>query len=1014
MQRRALLFTDVVDSTTIVERLGDAPAAALWAAHDRSARQLLGQYTGLEIDRTDGFFLLFDEAADATRYALAYQQLMPSLQLEARVGIHVSEVTLRRNAPDDIARGAKPLEVEGLAKPQAARIMTLARGGQVLLSGAARAALGDALPDGCAIEAHGHYRLKGVEDPVEVYEIGLEVGAFTPPPDTDKAYRVVHQDELWQPLREVRHNLAPERDAFIGRGAELRSLARRLDGGARLLTVAGSGGVGKTRLVRRYARAWLGDWPGGVTFCDLSEARSLDGIHFAVASALDVPLGKDDPSVQLGHAIAGRGRCLVILDNFEQVVEHAAATLGRWIDRASEASFVVTSRELLHLPGEQVLPIEPLPLASEAIELFAARARAQRPEFELNAQNRQAVSRIAELLDGLPLAIELAAARIRVLSAAQIVDRLSDRFALLAGARGSASRQATLEAAIDWSWELLSPWEQAALAQCSVFEGGFTLEAAEAVLSTHGWPEAPPIIDVVQALVDKSLLRAWLPKEAARLDIAEPYFGMYLSIHAYASAKLHASSRSLQTQQRHGGFFARLGHDEAIESLSRHGGVQRRQALAMEGDNLVAACQRAIERGDAAVAVYAARAAWEVLEFRGPYVVGVTLGAGLLSMPPLDEGLRARALFVHAMALHRSGRMDDATRAYAGALAAACAAQDKHLEGMVLGNVAILEREQGHLQAAQVSLEAAVAVHRGTGNQRALGNALGTLAIVHQDFGQLDWAREGYEAALSIHRAVGNRRDEGIVLGNAGIVHRSQGRTAEAVEHYVQALEIHREVGNRRFEGMVLCNHANLLGAQGHNEKAGADYQAALAIVREVGNRSTEGAILNNIGCFERDLGRHDVAGAHFLAALAIHRELGERRQEAVVLAELADLSFQRERSDEAMAYYLSALEGLRAVGDRHQEAKVRIGIADVQVRQGLVDEALLGLAEANSLLHSSHDPQLNGRMHCVRASAEITRGRFDVARSALDQAKTQADAFAAGSASPLRQRIERLRRRLP
>ena len=174
------------------------------------------------------------------------------------------------------------------------------------------------------------------------------------------------------PLREIRHNLPGERDAFVGRAAELRALAQRLDAGARLLTVLGPGGTGKTRFVRRYGLTWLGDWPGGVYFCDLSDARSLDGIHSAVAIALGVPLGRDDAGLQLGHAIAGRGRCLVILDNFEQVVEHAPATLGRWLDRAAEASFVVTSRERLHLPGEEVLPLEPLPLESEAIELFVA------------------------------------------------------------------------------------------------------------------------------------------------------------------------------------------------------------------------------------------------------------------------------------------------------------------------------------------------------------------------------------------------------------------------------------------------------------------------------------------------------------------------------------------------------------------------------------------------------------------------------------------------------------------
>ena len=555
MSLPALIFTDLVDSTRLVERLGDAEAARVWAEHDRCARALMQVHDGREIDRSDGFFLLFADVVQAAGFALAYHLALADLALEARVGLHVGAVTLRENGPEDVARGAKRTEVEGLAKPFAARVMALARGGQTLLSAAARRALGDALPAGAGIESHGHYRLKGVDTPVEVFELGVRGPcAFTPPSDADKAYRVVRAGDLWRPLREVRHNLPAERDAFIGRTAELHALAQRLDAGARLLTVIGPGGTGKTRFVRRYGWAWLGDWPGGVCFCDLSEARSLDGVLRAVAVALDVPLGKDDPVVQLGHAIAGRGRCLVILDNFEQVLVHAAATVGRWLDRAADAAFVVTSRERLHLTGEEVFPVEPLPLEQEAIELFSARARAQRPDFVLDATNRAAVAEVVRLLDGLPLAIELAAARVRVLSPAQLVERMRNRFALLAGVRGAAARQATLRAAIDWSWDLLTPWEQAALAQCSVFEGGFTLDAAEAVFELSAWPEAPAAMDAVQALVDKSLLRTWNRADAGRYDLEEPHFGMYLSIHEYAAEKLKASRPGALglAEERHG------------------------------------------------------------------------------------------------------------------------------------------------------------------------------------------------------------------------------------------------------------------------------------------------------------------------------------------------------------------------------------------------------------------------------------------------------------------------------
>ena len=275
-------------------------------------------------------------------------------------------------------------------------------------------------------------------------------------------------------------------------------------------------------------------------------------------------------------------------------------TLGRWLDQAAEAAFVVTSRERLHLPGEEIFSIEPLPLDKEAIDLFAERARAQKPDFVLGDTNRAAVAEVVRLLDGLPLAIELAAARVRVLSPAQLVERMRDRFHLLTGVRGASARQATLKAAIDWSWDLLTPWEQAALAQCAVFEGGFTLEAAEAVLDLSAWPDAPPAMDAVEALVDKSLLRTWVPAAQGRFDVEEPYFGMYVSIHEYAARSLRRAGlrRNEAAEERHGRYFARFGTEEALEALFRHGGVRRRRALALELDNLVTACRRAVARGD--------------------------------------------------------------------------------------------------------------------------------------------------------------------------------------------------------------------------------------------------------------------------------------------------------------------------------------------------------------------------------------------------------------------------------
>ncbi len=971
MQRHTLLFTDIVDSTAWVARIGDARAAALWAEHDRHARDLLARHDGLEIDRSDGFLLLFDDATAAARLALGYHPAMAEHGLSARVGIHHAGITLRHNPPADVARGAKPVEVEGLAKPLAARIMALARGGQTLLSeSAARAVDGTALAP-ATIHPQGHYRLKGVPEPIAIAT--LDTVPSAPPADSEKAHRVLRIGELWMPVREVRHNLQAERDAFVGRRAELYALAQQLDGGARLLTLLGPGGTGKTRLVRRYAMAWLGEWPGGVSFCDLSEARSADGIHFAVALALGVPLGKDDSALQLGHAIAGRGRCLVILDNFEQVQAHAAATVGHWHDRASEAAFVVTSRERLQLPGEAVVAVEPMALASDALELFDVRARAQRSAFALNADHSDAVAEIVRMLDGLPLAIELAAARVRVMSPAQIVQRLKDRFALLAGATGAAARQATLKAAIDWSWELLSARERSALAQCSVFEGGFTLEAAESVLALDGSPQAAPVVDVLQALVDKSLLRAWWPKPTGgRLDIAEPYFGMYLSIHEYARQQLLAlgAEAVLDAQARHGCCFAALGSDMAMEALMRHGGITRRRALALELDNLVSACRRAVERRHVDVAAATWQAVWAVLEAQGPLSVGIGLGEQVVALEGLTARQRALALMMLSAAQRGAGQTAAADASLEQALAAAKVSDDRHVQAQVLGKLAVAGYRQGLMEKSRAYFEAALPDLQALDARCHLGLTMANLANLQMQQGDMPEARASYAAALALHRQVGNRAAEGIALGNLGTLHHELGEASEARLAYQTALLVHREAGSRIQEAITLANLALLLSEQGELDEAAAQGAAALTIHREIGSRRNEGVVLGQIGVLHQARGEFDAARARYDESLRIHREVGNRPFEGGVLGHLGEL--------------------LVATGDGAQAMQV--------------------LLAGEQLLRSVHQRMELAKLLCVKGRAALLAGDQALARASLQEAEAFADTLGAAPASELGKKIHVLR----
>ncbi len=800
-ETRALLLTDIVDSTEIAGRLGDDAAAALNAAHDRVARDLLRQMGGREIDKTDGMLMLFDTAADAARYALAYHRALAALSvpLKARAGLHVGAVVLRANEDDDVARGAKLLEVHGIAKATAARVMALALGGQTLLTAAARDALGDGA---LHIQSHGHWRLKGVAEPVELFEIRDSATGFAPPPDASKAYRVIRGSPLWLPLQDIRHSLPAERDAFVGRVEPLAEIARRFDAGARLVSILGMGGTGKTRLATYFAWTQLGDFRGGVWFCDLSQARDVNGIAFAVAQGLEVPLGKDDPVVQLGHAIAGRANCLVILDNFEQVARHAEETLGRWLDRAAQAKFIVTSREVLGLPGEETLALAPLPVA-DAVTLFTKRALSAKYDFAPNKEDQAAIPQLVKLLDGLPLAVELAAARARVMSPRMLLSRMDQRFKLLTVSGGRHDRQATLRTTFDWSWDLLSTAEKAALAQLSVFDGGFTIESAEAVLDLSGDDEAHWVVDVLQSLVDKSFVRA----------ASDARFDLLASVQDYAAEHLRTPGRFAGSgpeavalaQARHLEFFASI--DDAAATADG----------CVELDNLVSACRRAVACGASSKATLTLEHAWAAFELHGPFPSGAELATLVHGMPGLTTDDQARVARTLGAALYACGKASEAKRHFESALHAARCTHDDRIEAQLQVDLGKSAAGEGDVDTARKHFAEAIGAARRAGSRLiecAALNGLGSLCV---DLGQFDEARVHYGSALQIARAVGDRHWEGGLLGNLGNVNATLGRLDDARADYEGGLLAAREVGDRRWEGNALSNLGLLNFEQGRS-----------------------------------------------------------------------------------------------------------------------------------------------------------------------------------------------------
>ncbi|HEU5295008.1 MAG TPA: tetratricopeptide repeat protein [Burkholderiaceae bacterium] len=931
---RALLLTDVVDSTKLSLRIGDGEMARLWAAHDRAARDLLPAFRGREIDKTDGMLLMFDAASDAVGYAIAYQRALSELvpQMAARAGLHVGPVTLRENSASDVARGAKPLEVEGVAKATAARVMSVASGGQILLSADAGRSLGEG---GFRLQSHGHWRLKGLDEPIELFEVGDDRAHFSPPPDADKAYRVVRQGDVWTPVREIRHSLPAERDSFVGRAEDLFALWQRIQAGARLLSVLGLGGTGKTRLVARFGRNWLGEFPGGIWFCDLAPARSLDGVVSAVAQGLDVPLGRDDPVVQLGHAIAGRGRCAVILDNFEQVVQHAQATVGRWLDRAEQACFVVTTREVLGLAGEDVLALPPLPPADGAA-LFVQRAEAARPDFHPGPDDQAAIAPLVALLDGLPLAIELAAARVRVMPPRALLLRMSERFKLLTSKGSRLDRQATLRAAFDWSWDLLPLAEKAALSQLSLFEGGFTLEAAEAVIDLTACCDAPWTVDVVQALVDKSFVRSR----------GDGRFDLLVSVQAYAA-------EHLQTVGRYQG----SGPQALAAARSRHlawyaalGPVRATEGYCADLDNLVAACRCALEAGDGDAAAGALEGAWAALALRGPLAAGVELAERVCAMPRLSDRGRAHASLALAHALAMCGRTGPARAGYDRALACASAAGDRECEAWATFRLGSLHQLEGHIDDARSRQVDAIAMARALGERRLeclAASGLGNLALIE---GHMDEALSQYTQGLAVAPEAGDRNLQGYLLGNLGKLHLEVGHLDEAHARFGEALAIARETGERRLEGNMLCNLGMVRLVQERVAESEAASKAALVVARELGNLRLECIVLCNLGIVLERLGDAGEAQTHFEAAVRLAHSLGDPLSEGEFLGYLGLLHARQGRPGEARTCLESGEALLRGVSDQFGLGVLLSSRAEAHHLAGDAAAAIASLAAASAI----------------------------------------------------------------
>ncbi len=726
-------------------------------------------------------------------------------------------------------------------------------------------------------------------------------------------------------------------DGFIGREVELAWLQAQLAAGHRLVSVIGSGGVGKTRLLRELLTQGAGD----AVFVDLSTTTSEEATLASVASALGLAPSAGGSAAGIARSLADRGPLLLALDNLEQIVDAARDAVSLWLAEAPTCAIIITSRESLGHPAEQVLALEPLPVPAEddldvsrsdAARLFLERARATWSEIAVTPATAARVSAIVRGLDGLPLAIELAAAHVDVLGLDGLVARLPRHLDAVASLDPSTpSRHASLRGAVAWSWALLGEHEREVLVQASVFVGSFDADAAEAVLGTGA-------IRVLSALRRKSLLRIVSTPDAP----GPPRLALLAPVRDFAREQLDRLSPEAREaiHRRHGLTFADSGLRRA-RRVAQTGDLAELTTLNADRENLVAALDggHADDRG-----LELALALEPALEARGPLSLGLRVFERALTLASEPSSLRAQVRRARGRFQLLSGRTDEALTCLSLAVDEARASGDRVALAEALRDLGLAHHQKRDAVAARTAYDEALTLARAQDDARAVGRLLGNLGALEHDQRDLDSALERYREALAVLRELHDVRLEGLFLANLALLEQEAGATEEARDHFDAAIASLRLAGDRRLEAIAQSNLGALASEQARDAVALELHGAAVAVLRTVGD--------------DRSLALGLVRQAIALAGLLRVAEARDRFDDAAHVAARVGDPMVLETLELARAFLDHAL-ALRARSEGRGEAAEE-HLARVRRRIAMARTCSLG---AGRLVDASDDVRLTLRM---------------------------------------------------
>ncbi len=736
------LFTDIEGSTKLLHELGEQAYAQALAEHRRVLREAFTRHGGVEVDtQGDAFFVAFPTAPGATLAATEAQEALSHGPIKVRMGLHT---------------GVPHVGEEGYIGEvvhEGARIAAVGHGGQVLVS--------KQTLDLADVEVTdlGEHRLKDIGAPVAIFQLGA--GRFPP-------------------LKSISNtNLPHPASSFVGREREVAQVVSLLRDGARLLTLTGPGGTGKTRLAIEAAAELVPGFKAGVFWVELAPLRD----PALVAEEIARTLGATDA---LATHI-GEREMLLVLDNLEQVIE-AAPALATLVETCPNLAVLITSRELLRVRGEVEYAVAPL-AEPDAVLLFCVRAHCEPDE---------AVHELCRALDKLPLALELAAARASVLSPRQIVDRLSGRLDLLKGGRDADPRQQTLRATIAWSHDLLTPQEQQLFARLAVFADGCTLGSAEDVAEAD--------LDLLQSLVDKSLVRH-----------THERFWMLETIREFATEQLQDVGEAAEVQRRHSEHYLALVEEAEphLQDEVLRGGRKWLDRLERELDNLRAALDQLAASGETERVSMMVGSLSELWGSRGHVAEGWRRIESALRADERPTEARAKALNSAAELAAIMGDPATMGRRAEEALALHVGLGDRRGEAESLQQLGYAVSEEGDQARAKELLEQSIRLFREVDAELFALWTTRTLAWVHAKSGDIERARELYEDALRRAVALGSKSLEATLLGSLAWLAVREGRTRDALPMLQQSLRIRRDLGDRLEVAMGVCSVARAISAMG-------------------------------------------------------------------------------------------------------------------------------------------------------------------------------------------------------